>query len=278
MTETNESAKQNPVSVFVETVSALFSRDDLESFRKCEGAFQELIDSNFEADLFNAELRSLLKDPAFRGDWRPMQLRIVSGRVFNLSISLIDASRRYIHSTPFNAMFSPIGTEPLEYDQYSLPRGFSDDVFDPSLRLTYVSSGCVNPREIKFFDGSRFAYDFKINKPVLTVMFYTASFATLEWLFSKENLHAWQANDAEIGSTQLRVACNILGRLAHQSSLDPLLQMVKHPHHSVRWAAIQNIGRLNREEAIKALQEASRDPHPHVRAAARKSLQRLSDV
>lgn len=264
-----------PVSEFIKSVEAVFSRDDLESFWKCEGAFKALLDSNFKAELFNEELRSLLRSPTFIGNWRPMQLRVIGGMAFNLTVSLVDAPRRYIHSMPFNAMFSPIGTEPLEYDKYSLPKTFTEGVFDPSLRLTYLKSDRANPREIMVLDGSRFTYDFKISKPVLMATFYTASFGTLEWLFSKENLHAWQANDAEIGSTQLRVACNILGRLAHQSSLGPILQMVKHPHHSVRWAAIQNIGRLNRAEAIRVLEEAKGDPHPHVRAAALKSLQRL---
>ena len=72
-----------------------------------------------------------------------------------------------------------------------------------------------------------------------------------------------------------RDEATILGRLAHQSSLEALEQLTSHGHHAVRWAAVQNIGRLSRSVALVKLEQALDDPHPHVRRAAAKSLQQL---
>ena len=71
-------------------------------------------------------------------------------------------------------------------------------------------------------------------------------------------------------------AAPMLRGLANQSSLEPLEQLSSHPHHAVRWAAIQNIGRLSRRAAMPKLEQAVNDPHPHVRRAATNMLQQAN--
>ncbi|MGH6629313.1 MAG: HEAT repeat domain-containing protein, partial [Burkholderiales bacterium] len=121
----------------------------------------------------------------------------------------------------------------------------------------------------------QYAYDFQVPQPIPVLRFASASLRPMEWLFSKNTLQAWQANDADLSSTQLRVAAYVLGKLAHHSSVGPLRQLASHPHHAVRWAAIQNLGRLSRSEALLKIREAVNDPHPHVRRAAQKTLDQL---
>ncbi|MDB5978680.1 MAG: repeat protein [Nevskia sp.] len=263
------------LSRFVEQVDRGFRRDALESFWDLEAEFRRFIDSGCLGELLNRELEKLTANPSYMGDWRPKQLVLHRGRGFALSIGLFDQAREYIHTTPFFGMYVPIGTESLRYDLYRLPADYRNDVFDAALRLESAGSGTCEPGEVLRLQADRYTYDFKIERPVAVVKFTTAAFQNLEWLFDKDQLQARQANDSELNWTQLRVAAYILGRLAQQTSLEPLELLSTHPHHAVRWAAIQNLGRLSRGAALDKLESALDDVHPHVRQAAARTLNQV---
>ena len=260
---------------FIEQVERNFLTDQLESFWSLEEDFRRLVQSGAAGALFNRELEQLLRNPSYMGNWRPNQMMVHRGRGFALSIWLFDKPRQYIHTTPFYGMYAPLGAESLHYDIYKLPEGYRNSVFDPALKLVPAGSGMTAPGGILLLQSDQYTYDFKVERPLPVLKFTSASFQTMEWLFSKDQLNAWQANDSELVSTQLRVSAYILGRLAHQSSLEALEQLTSHGHHAVRWAAVQNIGRLSRGVALAKLQQALDDPHPHVRRAAEKTLQQL---
>lgn len=263
------------VADFAEAVDRVFVRDEIETFWRCEDAFRRLLDSGFAAEMFRHELRAIVDDATYIGDWQRSQLMVQRGSGFALSLALFETPRRYIHTTPYYGMYAPLGAQGLHYDRYRLPANYRNDVFDPSLRLEPAGSGVTRPGAILQLLSAEYAYDFRVEQPTLVAKFTSAPFHTLEWLFSKDSLRPWQANDSELSSTQLRVAAYILGKLAHQSSLEPLLAMTRHPHHAVRWAAIQAVGRLSRTEALTQLQRAQADPHPHLRRAAAKTLKQL---
>lgn len=258
---------------FTAQVDQRFRRDQMESFWSLEEEFRQLAHSDFAQQFVNRELELIRQDPSHLGEWRPNQLVIHRGRGYALSIWLLESERRYIHSTSFLGMCAPIGTESLSYDVYRLPANYRNAIFDPAVRLEPAGSGITAPGGILLLQSDRFAYDFKVRQPLPVLKFASSSFQALEWLFNKDNLHAWQANDSELVWTQLRVAAYILGRLANQSSLEPLELLSTHPHHAVRWAAIQNLGRISRQAALPKLEQALSDPHPHVRRAAAKTLQ-----
>lgn len=266
------------VTRFVKHVENGFVRDAVETFWALETEFRDLVRSGFVQDVFNDELRQIAANPDYVGEWRPGQLLIHRGRGYALAVSLFEKTRQYIHTAPFYAMYAPVGGESLRYEAYKLPQGYQNSVFDPSLRLERAWSGSTPPGDVLLLRSDSYAYDFIIERPQLVLKFTTAPFHTLEWLFKKDDLHAWQAGDSEINSTQLRVAAYILGKLAHQSSIEPLSQLSSHPHHAVRWAAIQSLGRLSRTAALEKLEQASADPHPHVRRAANKTLQQLKST
>lgn len=263
------------VGRFTGLVERLFARDEIESFWNCESAFRDLIEAGFANQVLNAELQQLVQDPYFQGDWRPKQLMVARGSGYALAVSLFDSPRRYIHSAPFYGLYSPLGTVPLSYERYALPPQYRNEVFDPAIKLEPAGTGVVTPGEVLRIESTRYVYDFIITEPVLVAKFTCAQFHTLEWLFSRESLHAWQANDSELSSTQLRVAAYLLGRMAHQFSLEPLIKLTEHPHHSVRWAAIQSLGRMSRAVALEHLEKALSDRHPHIRRAAEKTLKQL---
>lgn len=264
------------LAFFVEQVERRFRPEHLESFWTLEEDFRQLADGDFAAHWINAELARVCEDPTYMGEWRPNQITIAYGRGWLLSIRLIEESRSYIQSDPSLGMCMPVGSESLRYDIYRLPGEYHNTVFDPALRLEPASSGITAPGGVLLLQSEQFVYDFHASRPVTILSFATSPFQTLQWLFNRSTLHAWQANDSELSCTQLRVAAYVLGRLAHQSSLEPLSDLASHPHHAVRWAAIQNIGRLSRRAVLPLLQHAVNDTHPHVRRAAAKTLQQLS--
>lgn len=267
---------EDPLSRFVSTVQPLIERSTPERFWETQAAFGALINSDYLQGAFNAELQQLLADPCHFSDWRPNEWILHRGRNFSLAISVFDSPRRYVHALPFYALYAPLAGESLAYDRYRMPSAYNNPVFDPSLKLEAAGNGVIAPGEMLALQTREYAYDFLLPRPVVVVKLSTAPMLPLEWLFHKDSLQAWQANDADLSSTQLRVAADVLGKFAHQSSLEPLKLLTTHPHHAVRWTAIQNLGRLNRSEALAKLEVACNDPHPHIQRAARKTLMQLA--
>jgi hypothetical protein len=260
---------------FVEQVQQRFHPEHLESFWTLEEDFRQLAAGGFATAWLNAELERVRSDPAYMGDWRPNRLMVQGGRGWHLSIRLIEASSTHIHSNPSLAMYTPVGAESLRYNIYRLPEEYDNTVFDPTLQLEPAGLGITAPGGV-LLQSERFVYDFHTARPVTVLSLATAPFQTLEWLFSRNNLHALQANDSELASTRLRVVAYVLGRMARPSSVESLRELASHPHHAVRWAAIQNLGRVSRSAVIPVLEQAVNDPHPHVRRAAVKTLRQLT--
>lgn len=246
-----------------------------ESFWDCEPFMARLVKNNLLQVLINERLRMLLGTP--RADQEVQIKEIVLHRTehWSLSICLFDLPHRYIHALPYRSFWSPIG-QTLKAYVYRLPESFLNEVFDPSVQLEPSGPVTVEPSGILRFDSDRFAYDVQVPRPMCVLRLSTIAVRPLEWLFSKTTLQAWQANDADLAFTQLRVAATVLGKIAHQSSIEPLKQLAAHKHYAVRWAAIQNLGRVSRSEALLKIREAVNDDHPHVRRAAQKTLDVLN--
>jgi hypothetical protein len=260
---------------FVRDVRARFNYSQPDTFWQCEDLLRRFLDEGGVAVELNAQLQKLVADEQYIGDWLPNDVVLAKGPGWILSVVLLDAPKRYIHALPFHAMYAPLDESRLAGDRYLLPPEYRNEVFDPAVRLEPAGTVSAARHEIIALHSDQYAYDFHVPRPQSVLRLATAPLRPLEWLFSKGTLQAWQANDADLAFTQLRVAVNVLGRIAHQSSIEPLRQLAGHPHHAVRWAAIQNLGRLNRSEALAKIREAVNDPHPHVRRAAQKTLDAL---
>jgi len=265
---------QYSLSDFVREVESHFNPERPETLWLCEPPVRRLIADGVVSRWINDQLRLLIADPQYAGDWSAAEAVLHRGQGWTASVVMFDSPRRFIHALPFLAIYVPMGSE-LSADRFQLPTDFRNDVFDPAIRL--VPAGIVRAasNETLRLETGQYAYDFHVARPLPVMRLASNSFRPLEWLFSKSTLQAWQANDAEMSFTQLRVAAYVLGKIAHQSSVAPLRQLGSHPHHAVRWAAIQNLGRLSRSEALAKIREAVNDPHPHVRRAAQKTLDQL---
>jgi hypothetical protein len=263
------------LSQFVETVNRTFDRERLTTFWQLEEPLAELVRAGAAARVMNEQLARLVVDPAFDGEWQTDELVLHRGRGFILSASLHQQRSQYIHTMPYNGICVPMGQRSLRHHVFRIPANYDNNVFDPSVRLELVGSGETAPGKPLRLNTEHQVYDFQFDGPVTMLQLTTAPFHMTEWLFSRDTLLAWQANDSSVRYSQLRVAAYVLGRLAHQSSLEPLSFLTTHPHHSVRWAAVQGLGRINRTVAVEKLQEAVSDSHPHVRRAAARTLQQL---
>jgi hypothetical protein len=260
---------------FARDIERAFEPGRPESFWNCEAALRRLLEAGGPAAWLNRELAALAQDPYYAGDWHAGEVALQRTPCWALSLVLLDGPRRYIHALPYLALYSPLGGSRLEATRYRLPEGYANDVFDPSLRLRKEGQVSAGTGELLRIESDRFAYDFDIRQPVPVLRLASNTLLPLEWLFSKSTLQAWQANDADLRFTQLRVGAYVAGRLAHQSSIEALRRLSTHSHHAVRWAAIQSLGRLDRAEALARIRDALADPHPHVRRAAQKTLDQV---
>lgn len=260
---------------FSQDVRSSYSAERPETFWECEPAVKRLLAGGAVQAWVNEQLTALRDNPESLGDWGAKEVVLHRDTGWAVSVALFDTPRRYIHVLPYFAFYAPLAGANLAANRYKLPADFRHEVFDPAVRLEPAGFVDSAPGNVLAVRTDQFAYDFHVAAPLPVLRFATAPLRSLEWLFSKTTLQAWQANDATVTYTQLRVASAVLGKIAHQSSIAPLRRLASHPHHAVRWAAIQNLGRLSRSEALARIREAVNDPHPHVRRAAQKTLDQL---
>src|SRR5581483_6717828 len=167
------------LSRFREAVERRFRAESPDTFWSLEEAFRQLVVDGTFAAVFNRELRRLLDDPCYMGNWRANQIVLNRGRGHVLSIWLFDQPRRYIHSTPYYGMFAPLGAESLYYDVYRLPENYRNAQFDPEVRLEPAGSGFTAPGGVLLLDSDRYVYDFKVERPLAVAKFSSAAYQTL---------------------------------------------------------------------------------------------------
>lgn len=259
---------------FIEQARQRFQPQQPETFWNCEALFGNLARSDFLHQAVREELGRLADNADYSGAWHAHEWVLHKSGPFVLSVSLHEQSQRYLHALPYLGLYCPL-RQALRGRRHRLPTHYRNEVFDPQLRLMQGETLEIAEGQVLSLHSGEWVYDFDIDTPQLLLKFFTTPVRMLEWLFNRDTLQAWQANDADLSFTQLRVAADILGKFAHQSSLPALQQLTRYPHHSVRWAAIQSLGRLSRRDALEALQRAAKDPHPHVSRAAQKALANL---
>lgn len=237
--------------------------------------FEQLLSSDVICSAINGELHKLNTDSRYVGRWHHRQLPLLSGRSWMLALTVLDSTPQFIHSNSRPQLRALLNSAEVTHQQFALPAGYQNDCFTPGPQLKRLSASQLPPGRCVTMDAGSIVDDFVIDRPAVFLQLCLPHRETVEWLFSRQHLHAERANDADIDATQQRVAAYVLGRLGDRLALPGLQQLCAHAHHSVRWAAIEALAKLDPELALKALQAAAADdPHPHIRAAAAASLQR----
>jgi hypothetical protein len=157
-----------------------------------------------------------------------------------------------------------------------MPPGHQLAVLDVREKLTYLDTRVVSPFEYIALEGSREAYDFYSRAPTILLRLFRQTSDELHHIYDRANLRPWLVQAGEPASTQIVCLARALARLGAASSLPGLDEASNHPHHFVRWAAIQAMSAIDRTRALDRVQKALADPHPDVRDAARRSLEKAA--
>lgn len=262
------------VTAFAEEVGKRYLPAHPASFWACEPLFRHLLDPQFAESVINHALRAMVDDPCHTGAGGGHALVLAQTPAWHLTLHLLVQPRRYLHGNASDALVAPLSGQPLAVDLYQLPSGFRNAVFDPGCKLDRAGSRTIASGDLLALQADGLIHDYRIDAPLLLLIFETAPRAVLEWRFSRDTLHAWQFVEADRQISDLKAAAWLAGRLAHQTSLKPLKALTRHEDPGVRWAALQSIGRLSRSEVRKLLAKALDDPHPTVRRAAKQALER----
>lgn len=249
-----------------------FDATQPEQFWRQAEILAELAQSDFIADKLNGELRSLVNDPFFTGAWSTNQLTLHRTAQLDVAVSLFAASKRFLHTRAYYALYAPVGRTALRANLYRFPAGYRNDVFDPALRLEYVGETVTAPGDVLALRTDEYVYDFLVDRPQLVLKLTTTPVRQFDWLFEKDSLKALNMNDASLMATRLRVLSSVLAQIGDPSSVEPVVGLTRHPNPMVRWDAIKALAKLDPESARAALTQATTDPHPQVRAAAVKSV------
>lgn len=261
------------VAALVAALDARLAGGDAARFADCAAPLAAFAASDGLRTHLNAELARLRRDFHYCGSWLHDEVLLHRGR-FLLSAVIRRGPRRYLHALARRMMLAPVGRA-VRYRRYLLPPGFDHAVYDPSRRLIADGEHELAAGQVLSIDPAREVVDLQPQTPTVLLVLQSSPVYTLEWLFERDSLAPVQANDGDIGFTQLRVAADLLGRFAQQSSLPVLESLLEHPHHGVRWSALRAIGRIDRDATLAALRRLVRDPHPHVARAAQRTLEQL---
>lgn len=263
------------LAAVVAQIESKFRSERPESIHDCGECLRQFVASDLAIRGFNLELRRLLDDSNYLGDWRSDFIVFHRGTGYTLGACVAeDRRQRYIHSLPCHALHAPLGPGELICDIYGLPQQYRNELFDPCIRLEPRGSVTIRTGQV-IETRSGEILDWVIRDPRLIVVLAAAPHETLQWLFSCDTLHAWRATDSDPSYTRMRVMAYVLGRMAQLSSVEALSVLTRHPSHAVRWAALQALARISRTAAISELRSALNDSHPHNRRAAESTLRRL---
>jgi len=250
-------------------------RNGLSEFFSLQDPFRELVyESDVLASIADYELRRILEDPAFDSPfWEPDHLILGGGSSWQLRVGLYLHSSEFIYTMSQHMIIAVLGDQPLNAFHYYFPDSADIEVFIPELKLQKGIKCTHPPGSIIVIDSGSDIIDVDIYNPVLVVKLSSIINQPLQWAFRRDTRKSIQAIAANPVDSELVSMARALGGLAHPMAIPSLLDLVRHPRHFVRWAAIQALGCISSEQVLPCLRRAAaEDPHPHIRSAAERAL------
>lgn len=266
------------------SLSALLARvessiaDEGDWIAECASAFGDFLREApcAAASALNGILRVLDSEPGSQSrSWDFKQVVLAEGDSYVLLCSLFDEPLEHIYSSPFKALVGVLGPGNLLCDQYRLPATHRPAVLDTNETLAYEATRTVRPFDYMVLDGATTAYDFYALEPTVLVRLFVRSSDALHHIFDRATLRPWLVQAGEPASTQIVCLLQALARFGNPTSVPHLDDASRHPHHFVRWAAVQAMAAIDPARAREQVRLALTDEHPDVRDAARRSLELL---
>lgn len=269
------------LSQFVTIARRAFERQGPRAFDEMVKLFGKL--GNAANSLVNglmlAEISSLLTEPHRRSvGWDTNQLLLEVNKDFSLGVSILHVSPPHLLNCVAHAAYLILGQVPFRYRIYRVPDSCSREVFDETQEPLFVESRIRHPGELLRVTAGIDVIDWTIDHPVVLLRFISAPSEPLQWTYRKAPVRPWFVASVDPGATQISALCDYLSAIRYANATTPMLGLLEHRNHQVRWEATQALWRIDREAGLQALQRCTNDTHPHVRSAAHRTQQRLNQL
>ena len=223
------------------------------------------------------------------GDLRECDKKISSNVMLLRSISQQALNSFYLPAMTFHSpgqassivnhsiysILTPVNTSAI-VDKYTTPEDWRAEVFDPTVKLSFLERIQLNPGDVLEIMPENICYHFKFAEPTIFLKIQSQDmFVPFEWSFDSGSLQAWQCIATEPKDSYAHHLCMAAGELADERFLQPLNDMLTHGRHQIRWAAAQALAEISFEHAERALYQLADDPHPHVKNAVKNTLQKM---
>jgi len=209
-------------------------------------------------------------------------LKGVSGRESNnIYLPLIS----YHQDEPLNSIvtqsifsiLTPINV-PFVVESYLLPENWNSEIFDPTVKLQLDSTRILNPGEVLEIGPGRTAFHFRFHAPTIILKLQDQTVTQpYEWSFDVQTRIAWQSISSHPKDSYAQHLCLAAKKLRDERLVDPLVALLNHQRHFIRWSAAQALGAYGHKHGINALSCLVNDHHPHIAKAATMALKRLHD-
>lgn len=176
-----------------------------------------------------------------------------------------------------HSILTPINTD-LLVDCYQLPDGWDSEYFDPKAKIEFDSTITLRAGEVLSVIPGKKIYRFRFRAPTLILKLQAQEILLpFEWSFDAQTKTAWQSISSHPKDSYAQHLCLAAKELRDERLTEPLMHMLNHERHFIRWAAAQALGKIGREPGINALAHLADDKHPHVATAARNALRQVLD-
>lgn len=244
-----------------------------DGFFSLEESLQRVI---FETNVLEQVARDTLlavrdSRPEATGAWSPGFITLARGHGWTLGVGTYYRQPQHLYALPNHAMLIPLGCQPLVLDYYA--RAPVDEEGLPTMRpLAEPERRSFGRGELARVDARREFVDVVDPRRVFAVRWVSDAFEPTQTAYDRTTRVPQQTIAASAADSELVAMARALGAMGRTSSIPVLESMFRHPHHFVRWAALQALYRVSRDHAMPLLDLAQHDAHAHVRRAARKAL------
>jgi HEAT repeats len=277
-----KSPKNSELVQFEASAHEITSRNNGQLW-ECETIFHDLLTSGFAVNLVNQELGKMARDVGYVPPFGLSQsdLRLIQTPSFSLLLRIQEA-----YYPPPNYLYSGTSDNIVGVLDCNAVNGITFECFEQP------ESNRTLERPKKLVRGPNRVADrgdtiriragidvYQLLPPGhLTLLLTMQSESRLStfWEYDSSTLLPVRAIAASSSLSRLEFAARMLSEFGDPSSIPVLSDLINHPEHFIRWAAIRAIARIDETEGVKALYAAQNDQHPHVRRAALRELKQIS--
>jgi len=239
-------------------------------------AFQDFFASDFLLNFLRGELRKIASEKDYDRVLSDDEVELVRGEGFRVSMGKLKARSDYSEVVCYASDFMCINLGPssLQLEVFNIPANCDITFFDRSVRL---SPACRREQEVGDIVKVNAGCDvLKFIRPELdTFQLFIVSLKPrmpLLWHFDAETLEPKYCTSANLMSSRLQMAMDILVRMGRVDAIPEVIGAARSKDHFVRWSAISSVLCMDEFEGTRLLIGALDDSHPDVRNAAAAAL------